>query len=94
MMRYPTTSAGEPLEVRLEFAQALKQQFLERYSKNPLGVDMYFASAMTAMASGDYEEADRLLEIVEYNYPSSRILQRVKGIRNRLEKAAEGKPNG
>ena len=55
---------------------------------------MYFASAMTAMASGDYEEADRLLEIVEYNYPSSRILQRVKGIRNRLEKAAEGKPNG
>ncbi len=77
-----------------ETAQKLKQQFLKRYSKHPLGADMYFASAMTAMASGDYEEADRLLEIVEYQYPKSRIQQKVKKIRERLEKTSGGKPNG
>ncbi len=78
----------------LETAQKLKQQFLKQYSKHPLGADMYFASAMTAMASGDYEEADRLLEIVEYHYPKSRVQQKVKKIRDRLKKTAGGKLNG
>ena len=78
----------------LETAQKIEQQFLKQYSKHPLGADMYFASAMTAMASGNYEEAGRLLEIVEYQYPKSRIQQKVKKIRQRLEKSAAGKLNG
>ncbi len=78
----------------LETAQKLQQQFLKQYSEHPLGADMYLTSAMTAMASGDYEEADRLLEIVEYNYPKSRIQQKAKNLREQLKKIAGGKPNG
>ena len=60
---------------------------LERFA--PLAADMYFSSAMTALASSDYSEAARLLEIVQYRYPESRLQGRVSQIQLRLQKAID-----
>ena len=67
-------------------ADRLKDFFLEKYSRHPLAADMHFASAMTALAASDYDEALRSLEIIEYRYPRSRIARKAKEIRRRLEK--------
>jgi len=69
-----------------DIASKLADQFLEKFPTHSLGADIHFASAMTAMASGDYEETSRLLEIIEYKYPKSRIQKKVKRIRERLSK--------
>ena len=69
-----------------DISSKLADQFLEKFPTHALGADIHFASAMTAMASGDYEEASRLLEIIEYNYPKSRTQKKVKKIRERLSK--------
>jgi tetratricopeptide (TPR) repeat protein len=73
---------------RPEVAGRLKKGFLEKFPQHPLCADMYFASAMTALASSDYEEATRLLELVEYRYPKSRVFKKAKRIRERLERTA------
>ena len=72
-----------------EEADRLQKIFLEQFPKHPLGADMHFASAMTALAQSDYDEALRLLEIIEYRYPDSRIMPKVKDIQQRLEKSKQ-----
>lgn len=72
-----------------EEAYRLQKIFLEKFPKHPLGADMRFASAMTALAHSDYDEALRLLEIIEYRYPDSRIMPKVKDIQQRLEKSKQ-----
>ena len=68
--------------------QAVKLQamFLKGHPRHPLAADMHFASAMTALAASDYNEALRSLEIIEYRYPKSRVAKKAVQIRQRLEK--------
>ncbi len=73
-----------------EAAEKLQQTFLEKFSKHPLAADMYFASAISALAKGDYAEALRLLEIIEYRYPKSRIMPKAKRLQKRLRKTLSG----
>jgi tetratricopeptide (TPR) repeat protein len=68
-------------------ADELQKTFLERFPEHPLGADLYFASAMTALAASDYEETERLLEIIEYRYPKSKISQKAKQIQDRIAKS-------
>ena len=73
-------------ENRTDEAEQLQKTFLEKFPGHPLGADMFFASAMTALAASDYDEAQRLLDIIEYRYPESRILPKAKQIKNRIQK--------
>jgi len=75
-------------EKQLEAADALEKTFLSRFPDHPLGVHMHFASAMDALAASNYEEALRLLKIIEQLYPDSKIMSNVKEIKERLEKSA------
>lgn len=74
-------------ENQTDKAQQLQQEFLEKYSTHPLGADIYFSEAMKYLAASDYVEALRLLEVIEYRYPKSRLIDRVKQIQVRIEKA-------
>ncbi len=67
-------------------ADELKANFLKRFPDSILAADMYFSDAMSAMAHGKYDEAVRLLEIIEQRFPGSRILDKAKGIKVRLQR--------
>jgi len=71
-------------EDHVEDANKLQKIFLEKYPDHLLAADMYFASAMMALAASDYEEASRLLELIEYRYPTARVMTKVKDIQKRL----------
>ncbi len=64
--------------------------FLSQFPDHPLGADMYFAGAMKALASGEYQDALRLLRFVEYRYPNSRMMDKVREIKSRVETYAQG----
>ena len=68
-------------------AEALYRRFVEEYPRCDLCADMMFAAAMEALAKGDYEQASRFLETIEYRYPKSKMVQRARSIRSRLEGA-------
>jgi tetratricopeptide (TPR) repeat protein len=68
-----------------EAAAKVKRTFLKDYPRHVLGADMYFADAMSQLAASRYDEAARLLEIVEYRYPESRLGPKVVEIRKRLQ---------
>ena len=70
---------------RLPEASRLQQDFLRRFPEHSLGADMYFASAMSSLAEGDYEEARRQLEVLEYRYPKSRVIGRARMIQQKLQ---------
>lgn len=75
---------------RAEDAKRVQQAFLTRFPEHVLGADMYFASAMVALAASDYAETVRLLDIIQYKYPTAQIMPKVKEVRQRLEKATSG----
>ena len=77
-------------EGNAETAEKLQEMFLKKFPQHPLGADMHFSSAMSALANGNYAEALRLLEIVEYRYPKSRIASKVKKLQERLWKSQSG----
>src|SRR4051794_39939276 len=66
---------------RASDAKRAQATFFERFPENPLGADMYFADAMTAVAASDYDEALRQLEMIEARYATSKLIPRVKEIR-------------
>jgi len=70
-------------------AARLQKMFLERFPNHQLGADMHFASAMTALAAGDYREAARRLEIIEYRYPESRVAGKAATIQARLDASGQ-----
>jgi tetratricopeptide (TPR) repeat protein len=72
-------------ENKLAEADKLQKDFLEKFPEHPLAADLYFAAAMTALAKSDYEEASRLLEIIQYRYPKSKIIDKAKQIQERLK---------
>lgn len=65
-------------------AQDIQEEFIGQFPDNPLCADMYFAAAMTALAQGDYDEATRCLEIIEYRFADSRVSKKAKTIQEKL----------
>ena len=80
---------------KTDTAAALQKDFLQRFPDNPLGAEMQFASAMTALASGQYAKASEMLKAIETQYPDSELLSKVAEIQSRLKGAAkESDPPG
>jgi hypothetical protein len=73
-------------------AESWRKSFLQKFPDNPLGADMYFAAAMDSLASGQYSEASRLLKFIEYRFPNSKIIDKVREIRQRLDAVNQGSP--
>lgn len=73
-----------------ELASKIQEKFVKNYPQSTLCADMYFASAMTALAEGNYTEAGRLLEVIEYRYPKAPIAAKVKQIQERLKGLSKG----
>ena len=78
-------------ENKTESAQNTQRAFLESFPDNPLCADMYFASAMESLAGGDYAEASRLLDLIEYRFPTARVLKQVQNIKSRLSQTGQDK---
>jgi outer membrane protein assembly factor BamD (BamD/ComL family) len=78
-------------ENKTESAQNTQRAFLELFPDNPLCADMYFASAMESLAAGDYAEASRLLDLIEYRFPTARIMKQVQNIKSRLSQTGQDK---
>ena len=72
---------NEPVE-----AETLAMTLLKEYPENQLCADVFLARALAAMVKGEYEEADRLLEIVECRFPKAEAAMRVRAIRERLNR--------
>ena len=66
-------------------ADELRKTLLEEFPDSPLCADMYLAWAMGVLSQGDYEEASRLLEIVELRYSRSEASSKARKILERLE---------
>jgi TolA-binding protein len=74
---------------RLEEAKKVQNAFLEQFPDHPLAADMLFASAMAALATSDYPETLRLLDLIEYRYPNSKLLPKVKELQQRLQSSSQ-----
>ncbi len=55
-------------------ADRLQQMLLSQFPEIPLCADMYFATAMSALAVGDYAKAERFLNLIEDKFPSCSIV--------------------
>jgi len=66
----------------------LRKEFLDNFPTNPLGADIYFSTAMQALTASDYAEARRVLEYIEFRYPNSPLMPRVKEIQAKLASIA------
>lgn len=73
-----------------DVAAKIQKDFVKSYPKSMLCADMYFASAMGALAEGDYTEAGRLLEVIEYRYPRSSIASKARQVQERLRGLEKG----
>ena len=67
-------------------AKAMKKKFLEKYPQNPLSANMLFDSAINALANTNYTQAREILEQIEYHYPGSKIMSKVRELKDRLGK--------
>ncbi|MFA6133463.1 MAG: hypothetical protein WC869_05555 [Phycisphaerae bacterium] len=76
-------------ESKTKEAGKTQRQFLEMFPESPLCADLYFASAMEAVAAGQYDEALRLLEVIEYRYPKSQVFEKAKSIKQRLSQTGK-----
>lgn len=70
-------------------AEQLQKEFLAKHPNDPLGADMLFADAMTALAASNYGRASQLLEQILYEYPESRLTPRVIKVREQLDSASK-----
>jgi hypothetical protein len=77
-----TSSRRENMKEEADRAQ---EAFLKRYPEHPFGADMYFASALGAMAEGEYSKALCLLKNVEAGYGRSRDMYLVKRVKEQIE---------
>jgi hypothetical protein len=73
---------------RPERSAKLQLIFEKKFSHHPLMADMLFAGAMRAMTEGDYAEAQRKLETIEFNHSKFRFMDRVKNMALKLDKVA------
>jgi hypothetical protein len=78
-------------EAHAEEADKLQKLFLKEFPDHPLAADMHFASAMAALAAGDYKEAQRLLDIIGKQFRRSAVFKQAMEIRDRLAKSMGSK---
>jgi tetratricopeptide (TPR) repeat protein len=71
-------------------AHKIQERFLKTFPKHPLCADMYYDCAMAALARRDPKEALRLLDIIEYRFPKSSIMRKVKSIRPQIMRVRPG----
>jgi len=70
---------------RPDDADKIQKAFLTQFPDHPLGADMYFASAVSALAGFNYQEAMRLLDVILYRYPDSKLIPKVKQMQEQLQ---------
>jgi tetratricopeptide (TPR) repeat protein len=74
-------------------AEQMHKALLKDFPDHPLVADVYFAHAMESLAASDYDEAARVLEFIEFRFPQSRLIPKVKQIQQRLHpQPSAGKP--
>jgi hypothetical protein len=66
-------------------AESWKKKFAQRFPDHPLAADIYFISATDALAAGDYEQARQILQFIEYRFPQSKLIDKVRTIREQLD---------
>ncbi|MEM1330087.1 MAG: hypothetical protein AAGG07_05965 [Planctomycetota bacterium] len=69
---------------RADEVRQLSQRFHSSFPSHVLGAEIHFVNAMNSVTSGDYGEALRLFEYIEYRYPGSRLIPRVAELRDKL----------
>jgi tetratricopeptide (TPR) repeat protein len=67
-------------------AETMKKKFMEKYPQHPLCANMLFDSAINALASTNYSQAREILEQIEYHHPQSKIIPKVRELKERLNK--------
>lgn len=67
-------------------AEMMKKKFMEKYPQHPLCANMLFDSAINALASTDYSQARQILEQIEYHHPQSKIIPKVRELKERITK--------
>ena len=70
-------------------SDALEKEFLEKFPEHHLGADIFFASALKALAGANYDEALRILQFIEYRYPTAKVMSKVKSLEQTLTKNRE-----
>ncbi len=64
----------------------LEKEFLDKFPDHPLGANIFYATAMKSLSAGDYAEAARILQFIEYRYPTSRLIPTVQEIVAKMAK--------
>ena len=72
-------------------AEVTRKQFVKTFPDHILAADMYFSQAMNSLARSDYQDCQRIIEYIIYKYPNSRLIKRVKEIKERITKSTEVK---
>jgi TolA-binding protein len=67
-----------------EKAEEIKGRLIREHPGSILCADMHFDSAVQAIQEGRIQEAQRLLEIIEYRFPSSSLVARAKELKKGL----------
>jgi tetratricopeptide (TPR) repeat protein len=79
-------------------AAKVQEMFLKKFPRHPLGADMYFASAMSALVASKPADAVQLLEALEHRYPTSKLIPKAHELQRQLAASnaakAQGDPSG
>ncbi len=70
-------------------ADVTRKKFVKTFPDHILAADMYFSQAMNSLARSDYQDCQRIIEYIIYKYPNSRLIKRVKEIKERITKSTE-----
>jgi outer membrane protein assembly factor BamD (BamD/ComL family) len=77
-------------EGQTDQAASVMRTFLDAYPTHPLGADMQFAAAMALLSEGDYAGASQALDRIEYRYPDSALIPKVRQLQARVRKLLDG----
>jgi hypothetical protein len=67
-----------------EQEDVFRRKFLADHKSHPLAADIHYADAVAALAAGEGDEADRLLEIIEYRFEGLGVHARAVALRRRI----------
>ena len=69
-----------------ELANTTQEILLKEFPENPLCAGIYLYSAMNALKTSHYGEAQRMLEIIKQRYPQSSVTPKVQQLREQLDR--------
>jgi hypothetical protein len=72
---------------RTSAVEGYQKEFLQSFPDHPLGADMCFSAAMTALAAGRYDDSTQFLQTLEDHYPDSKKAKQAKDVLVRLKSA-------